>query len=181
MDSSSIVCMADTIIARGAAETPRLDTISWYNDFDPDVNERPYFTKVEEKRGRTGWHIDLHTLRQKEVGLPNSFMSDCGSDCFAATPTSNSPLPEIFQQYVAHMMAQGHRVTLSGIGGEQATGGGVPTPTPELQNLIARGHFFTLAHQLTAWAAKMRKQAAPSVVRSWLCPTQSQRFLRLSI
>ncbi len=28
MDSSSIVCMADTVIARGAAEAPRLDTIS---------------------------------------------------------------------------------------------------------------------------------------------------------
>jgi asparagine synthase (glutamine-hydrolysing) len=27
MDSSSIVCMADTIIARGSAETPRLDTV----------------------------------------------------------------------------------------------------------------------------------------------------------
>ena len=34
MDSSSIVCMADTVIARGAAETPRLDTISWFDDSD---------------------------------------------------------------------------------------------------------------------------------------------------
>src|SRR6266702_4151976 len=32
LDSSSIVCMADTVIARGDAETPRLDTISWYDD-----------------------------------------------------------------------------------------------------------------------------------------------------
>ena len=59
MDSSSIVCMADTIIARGAAETPRLDTISYYDDSEPNWNERPYFTKVEEKRGRTGCHIDV--------------------------------------------------------------------------------------------------------------------------
>src|ERR1035437_525960 len=29
MDSSSIVCMADIVIARGAAECPRLDTVSW--------------------------------------------------------------------------------------------------------------------------------------------------------
>ena len=58
-DSSSIVCMADTIIARGAADTPRLDTISYYDDSEPNWNERPYFTKVEEKRGRTGWHINV--------------------------------------------------------------------------------------------------------------------------
>ena len=32
MDSSSIVCMADTIIARGDAGTPRVDTISWYDE-----------------------------------------------------------------------------------------------------------------------------------------------------
>src|SRR5882724_10466779 len=59
MDSSSIVCMADTIIARGVAETPRLDTISYYDDSEPNWNERPYFTKVEEKRGCIGCHIDL--------------------------------------------------------------------------------------------------------------------------
>ena len=59
MDSSAIVCMADTIIARGATETPRLDTVSYYDDSEPNWNERPYFTKVEEKRGRTGCHIDI--------------------------------------------------------------------------------------------------------------------------
>jgi len=38
MDSSSIVCMADTILARGAAETPRLDTVSYYDDSEPNWN-----------------------------------------------------------------------------------------------------------------------------------------------
>src|ERR1700722_965483 len=58
MDSSSIVCMADTVIASGAAETQRLDTISWYDDsydqIEPDTKERRFFNKVEEKRSRTG-------------------------------------------------------------------------------------------------------------------------------
>jgi asparagine synthase (glutamine-hydrolysing) len=36
-------------------------------------------------------------------------------------------------------------------------GGIVPTPKPELQNLLARGRFVRLARQLNAWAAKMRK------------------------
>jgi len=33
----------------------------------------------------------------------------------------------------------------------------VPTPTPELEDLLARGHFRTLAHQLKAWALNKRK------------------------
>src|SRR6202044_2689500 len=51
MDSSSFECVADTIIAAGAADTPRIDTLSYYNDSEPHWDERSYFTKVEEKRG----------------------------------------------------------------------------------------------------------------------------------
>jgi asparagine synthase (glutamine-hydrolysing) len=45
---------------------------------------------------------------------------------------------------------------LSGIGGDEVTGG-VPTPTPELEDLLARGQFRTLAHQLKVWALNKRK------------------------
>ena len=68
-DSSSIVCMADTIIARGAAETPRLDTLSYYDDSEPNWNERPYFTKVEEKRGP---HRHPHRCQQAAVCTTSS-------------------------------------------------------------------------------------------------------------
>jgi asparagine synthase (glutamine-hydrolysing) len=54
------------------------------------------------------------------------------------------------------MTSQGNRVVLSGIGGDEVTGG-VPTPIPELENLLARGHFGTLAHQLKVWALNKRK------------------------
>ena len=149
MDSSSIVCLADTIIARGAAETPRLDTISYYDDSEPNWNERPYFTKVEEKRGRVGTHID--------VGSQQSFKFEFDNDHFAATPLSGGVYPsEASRQFAACMTSQGNRVVLSGIGGDEVTGG-VPTPIPELENLLARGHFTTLAHQLKVWALNKRK------------------------
>ena len=45
---------------------------------------------------------------------------------------------------------------LSGIGGDEVTGG-VPTPIPELEDHLARGHFRTLAHQLKVWALNKRK------------------------
>src|SRR5216684_623040 len=149
MDSSSIVCMADTIIARGAAEAPRLDTVSYYDDSEPNWNERPYFTKVEEKRGRTGCHID--------VGKQESFKFELDNNHFAPTPGSGGGRPsETSRQFAAYMASQGNRVVLSGIGGDEVMGG-VPTPRPELEDLLARGHFRTLAHQLKVWALNKRK------------------------
>jgi asparagine synthase (glutamine-hydrolysing) len=149
MDSSSIVCMGDTIIACGAAETPRLDTISYYDDSEPNWNERPYFTKVEEKRGRTGTHIDMGSRDRLKFEFDNHH--------FSATPGSGNARPsEASRQIAACMSSQGNRVVLSGIGGDEFTGG-VPTPNPELANLLARGHFRTLAHQLKLWALNKRK------------------------
>jgi asparagine synthase (glutamine-hydrolysing) len=149
MDSSSIVCMADSIIARGSTETPRLDTVSYYNNSEPNWNERTYFTKVEEKRGRTGTHIDM--------GSHEPFRFEFDSGHFAVTPSSGAGRPsQARRQITACMTVQGNRVVLSGIGGDEFTGG-VPTPNPELQDLLVRGHFGTLAHQLKVWALNKRK------------------------
>src|SRR5882762_10027823 len=106
MDSSSIVCIADTIIAGGAAETPRLDTVSYYDDSEPNWNERPYFTKVEEKRGRTGCHIDFSSHGRAKIDSDNGRL--------AVTPGSGGLSN---QQFVTCMVSRGNRVVLSGIGG----------------------------------------------------------------
>src|SRR6266850_389876 len=84
-DSSSIVCMADIVMARGTAETPRLDTISYYDDLEPNWNERPYFSKVEEKRGRTGWHINVGRQDPEEKPEPGP-SPESTSDRFVPTP-----------------------------------------------------------------------------------------------
>ena len=148
-DSSSIVCMADTIIARGEAETQRLDTISYYDDSEPNWNERPYFTKVEEKRGRMGHHIDVGDQEKlnSELGIqtmPPRFMARPGSDGRSSA------------QFKMCLVSQGNRAVLSGIGGDEVMGG-VPTPAPELADLIARAQFRTLAHRLKVWALQKRK------------------------
>lgn len=165
MDSSSIVCMADVVIARAAVHAPRLDTISWFDDSydhrDPDTNELHWVIKVEEQRSRTGHHINLRELKAKEVRSQRPFAFEFEDSRFAATPNFNSRVSDFSRLYATYMLSQGHRVSLSGVGGEEPTGGGVPTPTPELQNLLARARFFTLTHQLDAWAAKMRKSRLP--------------------
>jgi asparagine synthase (glutamine-hydrolysing) len=149
IDSSSIVCMADAIIARGATETPRLDTLSYYDDSEPNWNERPYFTQIEEKRGRAGCHID--------VGVRESFRFESENKHFAATPASgDGRLTKASRQIAACMASQRNRVLLSGVGGDEVTGG-VPTPRPELMDLMARAQFTALAHKLLVWALDRRK------------------------
>lgn len=148
MDSSSIVCMADLALKQGTEETPRLDTISYFNDAEPNWNERPYFTKVEEKRGRAGFHVETSSL-----GL---FRPELDSRTFAATPGSAGSPSEAALQTAALIASHGYRAVLSGIGGDEVLGG-VPTPIPELQDLIVGGRILVLAHQLKDWALSKRK------------------------
>jgi asparagine synthase (glutamine-hydrolysing) len=148
IDSSSIVSMADTIVTRTPAEFPRVDTISYYNDSEPNWNERPYFAKVEEGRGRIGCHID--------VGSQELFALGESGDRFALIPGSCGRPLKTGLQLQACMASQGNRVLLSGIGGDEVTGG-VPTSTPELEDLLALAQFRKCAHQLRVWALDKRK------------------------
>ena len=154
--------------ARGKAECPRLDTISWYDDsydhIEPDTNELHWITKVEEKRGRVGYHINSGEIRLREINSPNRLGSEFENDCFAASPTLTARRTEHFKQYAEYLRSRGLRVTLSGLGGEMATGGNIPTPAPELRNLLARGRFLMLGRRLKTWALKMRR---PQLLLLW--------------
>jgi asparagine synthase (glutamine-hydrolysing) len=165
MDSSSIVCIADRLIARGHAETPRLDTLSYFSEAEPNWNERPYFAKVEEKRGRIGCHID--------VGAQESMIPEYKVGQFAAKPGSGRRTSKSGSLFAACLRDQGNRVVLSGIGGDEVLGG-VPTPVPEFANLLARGHLRTLGRQLIAWALAKRKPVYHlffDTVRAFLPPS----------
>jgi hypothetical protein len=182
MDSSSIVCMADLIMGVGtqggtrhslptsfSVECPRLDTISWFGDSCEhtgfDTEELYWISQVEQKRGRPGFHIDLNELRElksRETRSQKPFMSAFDGSGFACTPTPRA-LSRFFKLYAAHMASQGHRVTISGVGGDRVTGKD-PIPMPELQNLVARGRFTMLARQLNAWAARSQRDTHSSLV-----------------
>jgi asparagine synthase (glutamine-hydrolysing) len=148
MDSSSMVCMADAIVASGPGETPRVDTISYYNDSEPNWNERPYFAKVEEKRGRRGCHVNLSSLEMFEFAFAKSG--------FEATPARTiGRINAATRQFADLIRSHGTRVVLSGIGGDEVLGG-VPTPIPEIQDLLAQLQLGKLAHQLKVWALSKR-------------------------
>jgi asparagine synthase (glutamine-hydrolysing) len=161
MDSSSIVCMADTILNQGSGETPQLDTISYYDDCEPNWNERPYFEKVEHYRGRTGHHIaiDSTNLQLQYTKEP-----------FRCTPSSGSQWADGADQLTKIVRGHGYRVLLSGIGGDEILGG-VPTPIPELGDLVARGRLCAFTRQTFSWALAKRKplvQIAAQTLRQFL-------------
>jgi asparagine synthase (glutamine-hydrolysing) len=148
MDSSSIVCMADLLLSGEEASTSRLDTVSYYDDSEPNWNERPYFTRVEEMRGSPGFHIDVSSQTPSQPMRDNCQIAIC--------PGSQSSTGEAATQFAVCMAQNGNRVLLSGIGGDEVTGG-VPTAIPELANSIARVRLRALARQLKVWALSKRR------------------------
>jgi asparagine synthase (glutamine-hydrolysing) len=148
MDSSSIVCMADCIAAQASSPFAAVDTISYFDDGEPDSNERPYVAGIELKRGKTGCHIDLSSDTLLSVGPIK--------DRFAAIPGSGL-LPTVsMRRRQDYMHSNGQRVLLSGIGGDEMLGG-VPTPVPELADLLRYGQFRRLGRQLVRWALAQRR------------------------
>jgi asparagine synthase (glutamine-hydrolysing) len=148
MDSTSIVCMADLSIGIGEAETPTLDTLSFYDSSEPNWDERPFFTRVEETRGRKGFHIDVSQSNRSVPGLGSVAPGITPTDCAGESPES---------VLVGECLkSNGGRVVLSGTGGDEMMGG-VPTPIPELADLLASCRFGTLALRLTEWGIAIRQ------------------------
>ena len=147
MDSSSIVCVADDIARHEPSTYQAPETVSYYDDSEPNWDERSYFRIVEAKRGKTGCHID--------VGTPSPlFFQPEGS--FASTPRPVCRSDAANQQFTTRFRRIGSRVLLSGIAGDEVTGG-VPTPTPELQDLLATAQFSRLANRLKTWAINKKQ------------------------
>jgi asparagine synthase (glutamine-hydrolysing) len=86
----------------------------------------------------------------------NPFKFDFRGNHFVPTPGSRWDLSTTEERLTEHMLSCGSRVVLSGIGGDEVTGG-VPVPIPELADLLATAQFKTLAHQLRLWALNKRR------------------------
>jgi asparagine synthase (glutamine-hydrolysing) len=147
LDSSSIVCMADDILAKEGAPTPRVDTLSYYDKSEPNGDDWIYFHKIEKKRGRAGVHIDLS-------GYGDSASFEYPRFC--AQPGYLGAGRNIEAERAGAVRRRGTRATLSGIGGDEFLGG-VPNPTAHLADLIVQLRFVSLAKQLTAWSLAKRR------------------------
>jgi asparagine synthase (glutamine-hydrolysing) len=159
MDSTSIVCMSDHIQRTDNPSAPTLiHTISYYDDEEPNWNERPYFSLVESRRGRQGFHIDSGLRRRswsKEGRLDGPYL----------LPGMDSNAYQRERDLLERIRSAGYRVILSGLGGDELLGG-VPTPFPELADCLFTFRWHRLFRLAVAWCVIDR-----SPLYSMLCQT----------
>lgn len=148
LDSSSIICMADDILANEGPHAPRLDTLSLYDKAEPKADDWQYIQKVEQKRGRVGAHIDASRLGISPESLD--------SPEFTPLPGSLGIARHIQAERAEVMSNGGYRAVLSGIGGDEFMGGN-PDPSPHLADLIVQFKLIRLAKQLTDWSLVKRR------------------------
>jgi asparagine synthase (glutamine-hydrolysing) len=146
MDSSSIVCMSDAIRReRNQFQGQLLDTVSRFDDSEPDWNEKPYFEAVEAWRGKKGIHIDLSNRKLRFTSSPLPYLLP-GADESAARGEAD---------FEAAMGGRGYRAILSGIGGDELLGG-VPNQAPELLDYCLEGSVGRFFRQSFAWSLAKR-------------------------
>ncbi|HWY54133.1 MAG TPA: asparagine synthase-related protein [Terriglobales bacterium] len=148
LDSSSIVCMADDILANEGAQTPRLDTLSFYDRTEPNGDDWIYFPKIEERRGRVGCHIDASNLGRAPASLVYTE--------FNPLPGSLPSGQSLEAERAAAVRDGGYKAILSGIGGDEFVGG-IPNPTAQLADLIVEFKLVSLARHLMAWSLVKRR------------------------
>jgi len=146
MDSSSIVCMSYAIWrGRGQSQGQFLDTVSLFDDSEPDWNEKPYFEAVEAWRGKSGIHINLSNRKPNFTPSPSVYLLP-GADESAAQGEAD------FETAVG---SRGYRAILSGIGGDELLGG-VPNPAAELLDYFLEGSAVPFFRQAFAWSLSRR-------------------------
>lgn len=144
VDSSSIVCVADLMASR-EGNAPYLQTISFFDDQEPDWDERPFFTAVEEHRGIRGTHI-YASAEARDFVVPPVFYPFPGMD--------NASYER--EKYFAQVPAlSACRVILAGHGGDELLGG-PPDPRPELADALASMSFRHFFHSSFDWALSKR-------------------------
>jgi asparagine synthase (glutamine-hydrolysing) len=149
MDSSSIVCMSDCI-RREESLDPRnlVDTVSYYNEAEPNWQERPYFLHLEASRGKTGIHIDTSS-RHRTFEPWNPKTSRYFLPGFDSASVRNEA--NLFES----LGNRDYRVILSGSGGDELLGG-VPSPFPELANYLIAAQMGSFYKRSLQWALAKR-------------------------
>jgi len=143
VDSSSIVCMADSIRRSDQNHKGLVDTVSYYSDLEPSWDERPYFSRVEEYRRKVGVHIDVSSF--DSVFQPASLTH--GIPLLPGLDRNTVEMESVFESAVGPKRG---RVILSGIGGDELLGG-VPTALPELADLLTSGRVIRTIARSIEW------------------------------
>jgi len=145
LDSTSIVCMADDLWAKGEAATRQVDTVSYYDRSEPDEDDSYHLKKVEQKRGRKGFHLCLSESRDSLSFDYTSFIATPG---FGMRDEIKCGMADLIRR-------GGYRVMLSGTGGDEMNAQALDPLIP-IADLLAHLRFLEAGKQLVAWSLATR-------------------------
>lgn len=146
LDSSSVVCVADSVMREGCVPATALVTLSHVYDESTRSDERRFIRIVEDHRGKPGYHI-----RESDYPLIEPFDPDTPLylpnplHCFAGTWRG-------MQQAMSEM---GARVLLSGQGGDHVFQNET-TSIPLLAELLIEGRLSLFWQHLQKWTTATR-------------------------
>jgi asparagine synthase (glutamine-hydrolysing) len=143
IDSTSIVCMSDQLRRSHNPSAEILDTISFYDDSEPTLNETPYFSAVESQRGKIGTHIETSFLER-------TFQPPDPSEGNYPVPGADSSTIKRERKLNVAVCNRGYRVVLSGIGGDEVLGG-ISSGLPELAGYLISGKLNLLMRRSLDW------------------------------
>lgn len=113
LDSSSIVCMADRLIADGSVSIPGFETLSFLFDESATCDERKFIRAVEQSRHRAGHYL-------KDSDYPISLIINDHSRIFTHPECC---IQGHRQGLTKLLLDTGARTVLSGKGGDEVMGG----------------------------------------------------------
>lgn len=143
MDSSAIVCVSDLI--RRESSQDLLDTVSYYDDSEPNWDEARYFSIVERQRGKSGIHIKT-SFTERTFEAP---------DIRSPLPGFDSSSVERERRLRISFEGRDYQTILSGLGGDELLGG-IPTPLPELADDLAAARLKDFISRATEWCLASR-------------------------
>jgi asparagine synthase (glutamine-hydrolysing) len=170
LDSSTVVTMADRVLAKTGGHSDALNTASLTYETSENCDERTFIAEVERVRTGGGFHIS--ELSQKiNLGLD--------SITFTGAPSFHHIFPGWYQQISKRMEAAHCRVLLTGNGGDELFWSD-PTGSPELADLLVQGRLFSLIAKAREWSQVSGTPLWKLLLHNAIEPiTVGRRFLRL--
>lgn len=160
LDSSTVVCLANHLIQNGRAEAKELQTYSIVFAEARSADERPFMRAVEQKIGRTGFHL---------VDDPYWLAIPSPKESFLPVPTPLLCVPGRQDRLRDEMVQHNARVMLNGLGGDQVFWN-IPMPSPELSQLLIDLNFMALHRRTRVWSRTFKQPYLHTLWKMALLP-----------
>ncbi|HET8892081.1 MAG TPA: asparagine synthase-related protein [Candidatus Angelobacter sp.] len=145
LDSSSVVVMADHVLAQQNQPAAHLQTISCVFEESDSCDEQYFMKAVEEQRG-------IRTVRISEK--QQQISSGLREINFTGIPNPLHCASGRFQAYTSAMKARGARLLLTGAGGDHLFWSAVDA-APLIADYIYRGQFLQMHRSCQTWSRTM--------------------------